>query len=405
MIKEIINNKGIIEKIQEIAQILKHYNTKNNLSLMGGGIGVSMFLSYYAKLTENNAFADKSFDMISDIFDSISNGDNYPTFANGLAGLGWVLEHLSHNYFIKIDTTEVIGELDGFLYQYMIKEINTGNYDYLHNAGGIALYLLSRKSCPQAKKYLSEYVDILFQHSKKENNMLRWKSTIQGKENKRVEVYNLSLSHGMSSIVGILSKIYKLGINKEKTAEILNGAINYILSKQFDITNSLSYFPHSITLDGDKGTQSRLAWCYGDLGISVALWNASQALNDKKLENKSLEILLHSSKRRNLQENSVVDAGLCHGAAGIAHIFNRMFINTGTVDFKYASEYWFNVTLKMARFDDGLAGFKVWRTKDFDEWSWTNDYGFLEGIAGIGLALFSAVSDIEPAWDEALLLS
>ncbi len=29
----------------------------------------------------------------------------------------------------------------------------------------------------------------------------------------------------------------------------------------------------------------------------------------------------------------------------------------------------------------------------------------LEGIAGIGLAMISAVSDIEPIWDECLLLS
>ncbi len=33
------------------------------------------------------------------------------------------------------------------------------------------------------------------------------------------------------------------------------------------------------------------------------------------------------------------------------------------------------------------------------------DFGFLEGIAGIGLAFISAISDIEPAWDEYLLLS
>ena len=33
------------------------------------------------------------------------------------------------------------------------------------------------------------------------------------------------------------------------------------------------------------------------------------------------------------------------------------------------------------------------------------DFGFLEGIAGIGLSLISAISDTDPSWDECLLLS
>ena len=48
----------------------------------------------------------------------------------------------------------------------------------------------------------------------------------------------------------------------------------------------------------------------------------------------------------------------------------------------------------MAKFEDGLAGYKKYRMEEYG--GWTNDYGFLEGVSGIGLALISAVSDIEP---------
>ena len=34
-----------------------------------------------------------------------------------------------------------------------------------------------------------------------------------------------------------------------------------------------------------------------------------------------------------------------------------------------------------------------------------NEYNLLDGIAGIGLSLISAISSIEPQWDECLLLS
>jgi lantibiotic modifying enzyme len=147
---------------------------------------------------------------------------------------------------------------------------------------------------------------------------------------------------------------------------------------------------------------SRLAWCYGDLGIAMSLWQAGIALQNEAWKNKALEILLFAAeKRRDLQQNWVKDAGLCHGTAGIAHIFYRMWWNTHIPEFKNAANYWMNETLKMATFTDGLAGFKTWHGKE----GWVNSCGLLEGISGIGLALLTYYYEIEPTWDECLLLS
>ncbi|MFM7431585.1 MAG: hypothetical protein ACKO1F_17035, partial [Flammeovirgaceae bacterium] len=54
-------------------------------------------------------------------------------------------------------------------------------------------------------------------------------------------------------------------------------------------------------------------------------------------------------------------------------------------------------------FDPKLdTGFLVWKGTDN---GWVEFDGLLEGSAGIGLALLSAISDIEPKWDRCLLLS
>jgi lantibiotic biosynthesis protein len=397
-----MNKKDISDKIHEIAKILQNYSIENNISLFGGNAGISLFLSYYARFSKKEKYVEKSIRIISDIFDKVSEGIAHPTFAGGLAGIGWFLEFLQDNNFLEVDTNEAIGEIDEYLNGIMVNEMEQNKFDYLHAGGGIALYFLKRKSLPKRNQYLLEFVDLLEKSLIKEDDKNKWVSKIFVGYEKEEDVYNLSLSHGIASIISILSKIYKDGINKDKAYALLNGALNYILNNQFDTTKSLSYFPDSISLDGKKGHETRLAWCYGDLGISVALWNASKVLMDMELEQKAIEILLYSAKRRNLKENMVVDAGLCHGTAGIAHIFNRMFINTGILEFKEVTDYWFTETLKMAKFEDGLAGYKIWRT---EEHGWTNDYGFIEGIAGIGLAMISYVSDIEPAWDECLLLS
>ena len=103
-----------------------------------------------------------------------------------------------------------------------------------------------------------------------------------------------------------------------------------------------------------------------------------------------------------MQKNNIVDAGLCHGTAGIAHIYKRMYINTNIIEFKDASNYWYSETLKMAKYDIP-SGFLAYRP--IENGGLKKEFGFLDGISGIGLSLISAISDIEPAWDEALLLS
>jgi hypothetical protein len=78
-----------------------------------------------------------------------------------------------------------------------------------------------------------------------------------------------------------------------------------------------------------------------------------------------------------------------------------MWWDTRLPEFKNAADYWMNETLKMAKFEDGLAGYKVW----YGEQGWLNEYCLLEGIAGIGLALMTYYYEVEPIWDECLLLS
>lgn len=88
----------------------------------------------------------------------------------------------------------------------------------------------------------------------------------------------------------------------------------------------------------------------------------------------------------------------------IGHIFYRAWWNTKIPEFKDAADYWFEQTLKMAFFEDGLAGFKAFEMPD-QKPTWVNKYGLLEGIAGIGLAMLTYDNKMEPVWDECLLLS
>ncbi|MCD4794095.1 MAG: lanthionine synthetase C family protein [Bacteroidales bacterium] len=398
-----VNNK-ITDKIHQTAKILSDKKLlTDNSSILGGNTGISLFHFYYSKIFQNEESNNIAYDIITKTFENISKGFSYHTFAGGLAGVGWLIEFLEQNDFLECSTDETIGELDDYLYNLMINEIKSENYDYLHGASGIALYFLKRKKSEKIIQYLSEYVDLLADIAIKEENRIKWISDISIDDNTKEKVYNLSMSHGIASLISVMSKLYAQNINKEKTKTLLEGAVNYLLYQEQDTNQYYSYFPSSIKIKNQKKETSRLAWCYGDLGISVALWNASKVLENKDMENKALEILQYSAGRKDLIKNSVVDAGLCHGAAGIAHIFNRMYRNTKQPEFKEAANYWYAETLKMANHKDSLSGYKAFRTEKYG--GWTEEFGFLEGIAGIGLALMSSISDIDPAWDEILLLS
>jgi len=201
----------------------------------------------------------------------------------------------------------------------------------------------------------------------------------------------------------ILAKLYRRGIERKVVSRVLESAVRYLLDQKLGHSDYLSVFPPYV-IPGETPADSRLAWCYGDLGIGAALYQAGVLADNPKWKAEALKVLKHSASRRDLEVNSVFDASVCHGAAGVAHIFNRMFQYTREEEFKDATLYWLKQTMDFALFDDGIAGFKVWHGREADG-KWVNDLNMLSGVAGVGLVLLSAVSDIEPGWDQCLLLS
>lgn len=388
--------KQLNEKIDVIA---KHLNTSSNtsLNLMEGKTGEILFWAYYSKYKKDVAAKNKITSLLSDVFDEIKNGFKDPTFCCGLSGIGWTVEHLAQNGFIKADTNKVIGSLDDFLYPYLLFYIRAGNYDYLHGALGIGLYYTNRSTNSKFQEYLIEMVNELEKQSTRMNQGIAW--NVKLAPDSDIRGYNISMSHGISSIIGILSRLYKIGICKEKVSELVTGAVNYLLQNKQETTSQYLFPRWVCETENETKKSGRLAWCYYDMGIAIALWQAGLLFNNEKWKNEAIDTLLHTTIITDIKESGACDAGLCHGTVGIAHIYHRMYSYTNIDAFKKSAIFWFEQSLKMASFEDGLAGYKAYRG------DWVNDYGLLDGISGIGLAMISAVSDIEPKWDGALLLS
>jgi len=394
----------IEKKIDQIFEVLISEKKFEENGLLTGKTGIGLFYVFYSKFVKDEEIMNEGIKLITETFEDIVNNKfTLPTFCDGIAGYTWALEFLADNKILdKKDIEEFLEQINEYLFNNMINYIKMTNYDYLHGGIGVGLYFLKQvENSKLVENYIIELIDNIEKISEIETDgSIKWKSLLDFEKN--TMGYNLGLSHGLASIIAFLSKVYKKGIYKDKVKYLLEGAVKYLLKTKLETSKHKSYFTSWICNE-ELPSSSRLAWCYGDLGIAIAIYQAAKTLNNNEWEQIAIEIFLFASKRIDLQKELVFDAGICHGTSGIAHIFNRMYLYTNVIEFKEASEYWFEKTIEKATHKDGLAGFKAWHTEK--NGGWVNEYGILEGIAGIGLALISVVSDIDPSWDECLLLS
>ena len=401
IVSDKLKTEKVTAKIDEIYHaVKKHYVPSGDIGLIYGDVGISLFLSYYDRYKHAEEIKlNWSSKLFNNVFDCLNAGFSMPNFSNGLSGVIWGIGHLVNEKYLDLDDfdenifTEYIGNQ-------IIEEAKKGNFDFLHGASGMAHFLahLSNKS---KGKYLNQFVAILDKECIKENDTCRWRSSVYLGQPEETEVVNFSISHGLAAIIIVLAEVYKSNPETGMAKHLAYQTINYVLSKKNRKNGEfISVYPGYVLENGEHSRNSRLAWCNGDLGIAVSLYNAGKTFNDSYLINEAMIILNHAAGRRSLEVNSVFDAGICHGSSGIIQVFNRFYQQTGSNVFKQAALYWLDETLKFGDDEKGLAGFNKYNDKGR-----INQLGFLDEISGIGLVLISSISNLEPKWDRALLLS
>jgi len=387
-------------KIHEIASDIVSLDV-NNGGLMGGAAGLACFYAYYADWTGSLQYDQLAAGMIEHSLNPASGLLPDYRFSDGLTGTSWLIHELVNAGLIELDASEIYKQIDPHIQQAMRSDIAHGNVDFLHGALGMGLYFLRKPETPEYRAALSGLVEGLKGLSESEaDGSMKWKSLLDADQG--LMGYNLSLSHGISSIIIILSQIMEKGIAEDDCREMIRGAIQYLERQRLNSQLHQSSFPSWAIESMNELHDSRLAWCYGDLGIGLAYLSAGKQFPHQAYSQDGMDILLRTTQRRDLSENSVVDAGLCHGAAGITMIYNSLYQSTEMLAFKDAASYWLDVCLNMATHKDGIAGYKSWYSPGYGGWKVSG--GLLDGVAGIALSLLSFVMEKEPSWTKSLLI-
>ena len=392
----------IIAKLENISLTLKeNLNKEHNVGCLSGGAGIALFFYYYYEYSTDEKYYSTGASAIEGCLKKIKNSNRELSYCSGLAGFGWVLAHLKGRGSISLEEDFLI-EIDTIIYKILGVELKKNNFDFLYGCIGYGYYLLKRYQTADNRSEIGRYLELILDnlriYSEKEGESLKFREKFTYDK----ERYNLGLSHGMSAILNFTTRLCAFNRFQFRAQKISDGVKNYLLSNMKESKNSSSFFPNTVALNGEKSGNSRLAWCYGDLGVAVSLWNYSKTTNDDELANTSLKILKETTLRKSKETTKVVDYTLCHGSFGIAQIYKYMYDQTQLKIFNQASSFWIKDGMDRCQEGLGLSGFQ-YRSDIPGEWE--SSLGILKGISGIGLALISNLSEKSLSWDECLMIS
>ncbi|MES1242916.1 MAG: lanthionine synthetase C family protein [Acidobacteriota bacterium] len=373
---------------------------------LGNGVpGRALFFSYLAAARESSEDADHALEALERSADALVEARTVPSLYLGFCGVGWVLEHLSRQFF-EADG-DLCAEIDEALREVLSKVSERQPYELIGGLSGIGVYLVERLPNPGAADLLSRVLDLLVETTEESEAGTAWYTPPDWlTDSLRGEMpegcFNLGVAHGIPGVIGFLAAAEREGFQDRRIRPLAESAIRWMLGQK-RASGDESLLP-AFVIPGRESVPTRTAWCYGDLGFATVLLSAARSFGRTDWEAEAIS-LARLAARRPTAAMKAVDVGLCHGTAGIAHLFNRLYQATGDAELKVAALSWFRRTLDMKRPGEGLAGLLSWFSPVPGEGSWRSETGFLVGIAGVGLALLAAVTEVEPAWDRVMLVS
>ncbi|HEX2572872.1 MAG TPA: lanthionine synthetase C family protein [Polyangia bacterium] len=314
-------------------------------------------------------------------------------FFSGATGIAWLVEHLSR-WVDDPDTDEI----DHLLHRALTSTDRwSDDYDLFNGLTGYGVYLcrhlvrapasaLSRESLEAVIRHL----DQISEQAAGARTWLRSAHLLASKESEEHPggLYVLGAAHGVPGPIALLARCVALGHGGALVHRMLMEAISWLLAQRLP-RGADARFAGWVEPGQRPTTPWRSTWCYGDPGVAAVLLAAGQATGNEAWKDEALELMLGVA-RRSRPRAGIVDPSLCHGAAGLGHIFNRVYQATGVPELGDAARSWLLEAVRMM--DDPRV-------------EWYRTSGLLMGLSGVGLALCASVSEEEPTWDEIFLMS
>jgi lantibiotic modifying enzyme len=376
--------------LQEIFQRVESRTGNSELGLMGGIAGELLFLNEYHGYTKEDRVLNLIHIRLTSLLESIYNGSfQLLSFSNGLTGVLWLFKLMEEKGLVegKILPMPLKLKLESLVLENIDEIFKKEGYDYLHGGLGLRLGLTDFDMLAQ----FDERAIALLKRNYIKTDQDYFAFECYPELFRGLPVIDMGLAHGNGSIIFFLHQITKTQGNDSLTKNLLVNLIQFYLTfPERDRKNLHGFWPSFYNKEY-LTKDSRLAWCYGDLGICAMLSNLIG--EDSYIKNKIdlLEIASKCVNRKELHETLITDSSLCHGTSGVAYLMHKLFINSCHQEFEGARNFWIDRTIDVVK-------------QQLVKPTLYQDLTFLTGLSGVGTVL-CAMKGNQSKWDECILLS
>jgi lantibiotic biosynthesis protein len=387
------------EKIEKINDVLTAMPPLVFHGLFNGSLGLLYYYYHAGRALQNEALLQQAEEMLGQVFEDMNETEGGligAALSSGGAGLGFVANYLQQHGWIDFDTDEELFELDAYLADSALQQLDEDNTDPLHGALGILYYFTTRRQTPQINAWVNAIATKVVGKAIVTEAGHWFKNSFWKEPNHPVEV-NLSLSHGLCGILVVLLKAYPFLTDPGPVEKVIREGIRFILGHEtdFDLEKKhYSFFPGNYLLkDGrpERPTE-RLAWCYGDLNEVLLLYRAGNVLKDAAYTAMADKVGFATLARNTLPLTFNEDLQFCHGSAGLAQFYKALYQETQHPVYWDRYEHWIKTTLDLV--DPCMAENKFEKSPA----------GLLEGWAGVGIVLCEYLADEPSEWGKVFML-
>lgn len=366
-------------------------------------------------LSNKDIYLNKLQEIINEVFSDIENENNYiiadTTLCDGLAGFGFLLSQLHNSNILDDEISNTLDIFSDLSYNCCLKMIESSEFDFFYGAYGLLLFLVENKQyryCKSILEHLISYAqsnDYLFYNRDEKDTYTRG--------------LNYGFAHGVLSLLNILGSFYQNDIEADKTKTLLIKTIESIdkFSKdhfspaKYRFTDEHytypSFYPYNIYVEETEKSQfmtldklqdgifhftNRLGWCNSDLGFGFTLYRLGNLLKDDLLLKRAKAICYDTLKRQSFRDCGVNNMYMCHGSAGIAQLYKRIYEQSRDPIFIPPYEFWVNITFE-------------YLCQEMTHELKAEDLNLLSGYLSPMLLLYSYVNDCNSNWDRIFLLS